>query len=135
MIFPIKIMDGKGKVKEEKCLTQQQAVDNYWVDKDKKSRRTNNVIFALSAAERLTWDRMAKEEIIVTPKYITRRKRKPVEKIHEITCQRCGKKVMKTVTRAKWCGKACYRAVNIANARKNKNNQKRRLRERLGEVL
>ena len=78
---------------------------------------------------------MTKEEIIIVGKNVFRRKRKPVEKIHEITCQRCGKKVMKTVTRAKWCGKACYRAVNIANARKNKNNQKRRLRERLGEVL
>ena len=131
MIFPVKIMDSKGKVKEEKCLTQQQAVDNYWVDKDKKSRRTNNVIFALSAAERLTWNRMTKEEKIVTPKYVTRRKRKPVEKIHEITCQRCGKKVMKAVARTKWCGKACYTANNLANAKKNKGRKD----ERLGEVL
>ena len=135
MIFPVKIIDAKGKVKDGECLTKDQALENFWINKHKSNKKGNTPMYYLSVAERLVWHRMAKEERIVIHKEVVHRKRKPLEKIYKITCQRCGKQVMRAIARAKWCSNACYRAVNIDNAKKNKNNQIRRLRERLSEVL
>ena len=135
MIFPIKIIDAKGKIKDGECLDKEQALENYWINKHRSNKKGDTPMYQLSLAERLVRHRMAKEERIVIHKEVVHRKRKPLEKIYKIKCQRCGKKVMRAVERAKWCSKACYRAVNIDNAKKNHNNQKRRLRERLSEVL
>ena len=132
MIFPVKIIDAKGKVKDGECLTKDQALENFWINKHKSNKKGNTPMYYLSVAERLVWHRMAKEERIVIHKEVVHRKRKPLEKIYKITCQRCGKKVMKAVARTKWCGKACYRAVNLANA---KARNEMRKNERLSEVL
>ena len=132
MIFPVKIIDAKGKVKDSECLTKDQALENFWINKHKSNKKGNTPMYYLSVAERKTWNAMTKEEIIIVGKKVFRRKRKPVEKIYEITCQKCGKKVMKAVARTKWCGKACYRAVNLANA---KARNEMRKNERLSEVL
>ena len=64
MIFPVKIIDAKGKVKDGECLNKDQALENFWINKHKSNKKGNTPMYYLSAAERKTWNTMTKEEII-----------------------------------------------------------------------
>jgi hypothetical protein len=107
MIFPVKVMDTHGKVKEEKCLTQAEALDHFWLDK--YTKKTNNAIFALSAAGRNAWKRLNLDDNIPAVKQWSYHKppQKKRKAIHKIICHRCGKSAMKTMKRAKYCSTEC----------------------------
>jgi len=131
MIYPVKVMDAHGKLKEEKCLTKEQAIDHYWVDKFNK--KTNNEIFALSAFEKRAWKRLSLDDKIPVVKQWSYRK-KPQKKrkaIHPIICKRCGKSAMKTMKRAKYCSLECMQK----KGNKDRNLQRKlKKRERQHEI-
>ena len=126
MIYPVKVLDRNGKLQEEKCMTGQEALGHYWINKVGKN---NNEIFALSAPEKIAWKRMTKEEKIVPVKKWTyhRPHQKARPQIFEITCQNkeCGKVVMKTMARAKYCSISCQISQSRKNLYKKKQIQKR----------
>ena len=107
MIFPVKVMDAHGKLKEEKCLTQEKALDHFWLDK--YTKKTNSAIFAMSSHEKITWKRLSLDENIPVVKQWTyfKKPQKKRKAIHKIICQRCGKSAMKTMKRAKFCSLEC----------------------------
>lgn len=107
MIFPVKVMDAHGKLKEEKCLTQEKALDHFWLDK--YTKKTNSAIFAMSNHEKITWKRLSLDENIHVVKQWTyfKKPQKKRKAIHKIICQRCGESAMKTMKRAKYCSTEC----------------------------
>jgi len=133
MIYPVKIMDAKGKIKEEKCLTGQQAVDHYWVDKFNK--KTNSEIFALSVHEKLLWKRLNLDDKIpvLKPWSYLRPHQKARPEIHQITCHNtdCGKVVMKTMARAKYC---CLKCQHKQAGREQYQKRKLQKREKQNEI-
>lgn len=115
MIFPVKVMDTHGKLKEGKCLTQEEALDHFWLDKYNK--KTNSAIFAMSNHEKITWKRLSLDDKIPVVKQWTyfKKPQKKRKAVHEIICQRCGKSAMKTMTRAKFCSLECMQKKGDKN--------------------
>jgi len=137
MIYPVKVMDKHGKLKQEKCLDAKQATDAYWVCKYNK--KSNTPIFVLSQAERLAWKRMPGNDPAKTAKGWTylRPHQKKREAIYEITCQRkeCGKSAMKTMKRAKYCSVKCQSMQSRKEQYAKYKKRKGESNERLGKVL
>jgi len=109
-IFGIKIYDKNGKIKKE--LSVKQALNDFNFDK----KRQRSVFFVTPQERKQFWGRPTR---VIEPKKIIRKKdrqidgrknrqiNKPREFKYKITCNRCGKKVIKQSEKAEFCSFKC----------------------------
>lgn len=131
MIHPIKIFDGKGKLK--KTIGAKEALREYWVDKDlitrdKNGERVEKYIYQIDAQlQNRFWRQDSRN--VPKPKVweyrgseaIGKKKRKKIKAKYTIICTRCGKQAKMKSRNALYCTRDCQ----LASSTKKYNESKK----------